>query len=340
MPFPDNVDFCCLALSGPRLEMQGTTNLAPGLSVSDSAANVDLDFWAKWLGTLQADSFRRSSVVITAQRHGRDAGANYEARQMIERRVRLLHYALVLVGCGYNSGVLMVGGNTAGGHLHLGPISIGLAPCKQPQYRRTKRISAQDLRRAASMLVSLEHVYDRAPARDYRRIRKGFNSWIQGVESQDPAQGLHSFVRSAEAIIRPTTTTWTRRPIKKTFSARGQTFTGPSVQNSRLLEQLYDLRSCIEHLKNIEPALHKPRNVHRDEAFSFRALQAEILASTIYSRIFTNDVLREQLRSELRVEGFWRRRYANRRALWGRSIDVGATANREFLSSRLPLDLL
>jgi len=340
MPFRDNIDFCYLALRGPRLDVHGTTTLLPELSVTDSTAHIDLDFWAGWIGSLQTDSFRRSSLVIQAERYGLDAGGNYQARTKIERRVRLLHYALVLMGCGYNSDVLMVGGNTAGGHLHLGPMHVGLTPCKRPQYRRAKRITAQGLKRAASMLMSLEHVYDHWPGRDYRRIREGFNSWIQGVESQDPAQGLHSFVRAAEAIIRPTTTTWTQRKITKTFVTRGQTFTGHSTKNRRLLTQFYDLRSCIEHVKNIEPALHKPRNVDRDEAFAFRALQAEILASTIYSRIFTSDALREQLSSELRVEGFWRRRDASRRTLWGKSIDLSAAAGREFLSSRIALDLL
>jgi hypothetical protein len=340
MSFRDNIDFCCLALTGPHLEVAGTTTLLPELSVSDSTAHIDLDFWAKWLGTLQTDSFSKSSLVITAERYGRDAGGNYETRQRIERRVRLSHYALVLVGCGYNSNVLMVGGNTASGHLHLGPMHVGLRPCKRPDYRRAKRITLKNLRLAANMLESLEHIYDHVPGQDYRRIRKGFNSWIQGIETEDPAQGLHSFVRAAEGIIRPTTTTRSRRAITKTFWTRGQTFTGHSTQNKRLLEQLYDLRSCIEHLKNIQPALHKPRNVHKDEAFAFRALQAEIFASTIYSRIFTDVALREQLRSELRVEGFWRRQFASRRALWGRSIDLSAAAYREFLSSKYALDLL
>jgi hypothetical protein len=220
------------------------------------------------------------------------------------RIVRLLHYALVLIGCGYNSDVLMVGGNTASGHLHLGPVQIGLTPGRKPHYRRRKRITVKDLKRAAALLLSLERVYDHAPGQEYRRIRKGFNSWIQGVESNDPARGLHAFVRAAEAIIRPTTTTWPYRAITKTFVNKGQTFTGHSTQNKRLLGQFYDLRSCIEHVKNIEAALHKPRNIPRDQAFAFRALQAEIFASTIYTRIFTSDALREQLRSELRVEGF------------------------------------
>jgi len=339
MPFRDNVDFCCLALNGPRLEPRGTTVLLPDLSVSDSADHVDLDFWAQWLGTIQSDLFRRSSLVITAEYRGIDAGANYQTRERIERRVRLLHWAFVLLGCGYNSSMLMVGGNTAGGHLHLGPISIGQTPCKQPQYRRARRTTAQDLAHAATILVSLEHVYGHAPGTDYRRIRKGFNSWVRGVQSDDPAEGLHSFVRASEAIIRPTATT-RNRAITRTFVERGQTFTGRSKTNERLLRQFYELRSCIEHVKNVEPAIHKPRNIERDEAFVYRALQTEIFASSIYSRIFTNDALREQMRTETRVEAFWRRRQERRSALWGRNINLRAATNREFMSRHPAFDLL
>ena len=341
MPLPDNIDFCCLALVGPHLEEPGANTLLPGLTVSSSPAPIELDgTWKNWLGMIQADSFRESSLVIMAQHRSTDAGTSETVRSNIERRTRLLHHAPILGGCGYNSGVLMVGGNTSNGHLHIGPITHGLTPCHHPQYRKYKRVSKSQLKRAADILLSLEHVYDHAPGFDYRRIRKGFNSWIEGVESTDPAKGLHSFVRATEAILRPTTTTRTDRKITKTFLVRGQTLTGCSKRSERMLRQLYNLRSCIEHVKNIDPALHKPRGVSRDEAFAFRALQAEILASAIYSRIFLNEALREQLRTEARVEGFWRRSDPDRRALWGRRIDLNAAARREFHSLRSPLDLL
>ena len=255
MPFRDDIDFCCLALTGPVLADEGTQNVLPDLSVSGSTGHIDLEFWAEWLGTLQTDSFRRSSLVITAERCGHyDVGANCEVRRRIENQVRLFHFALVLLGCGYNTSVLRIGGNTASGHLCLGPISVGLTPCKQPPYRLARRITAEDLTRAAAMLITLEHVYDHAPGPDYRRIRKGFNSWIQGVEAQDPAQRLHSFVRAAEAIIRPTTATSTRRAITKTFCLRGTTFTGSSIKNQRLHcinQETFDAtrRLCFVHCK-------------------------------------------------------------------------------------------
>lgn len=340
MPFRDDIDFCCLVLEGPVLGIQGTQVLAPDLSVSDSTDHIDLDFWEEWLGTIQTQTLRRSSFVITAERHSPvDAGANYRAREAIERRVRLAHWALVLGGNGFNSASFMVGGNTAGGRLHLGPISFGLTPCHPRQYRRHRRISLEDLQRAAMMLPSMERVYDHVPDPDYRRIRKGFNSWIQGVQNDDPIQALHSFVRAAEAIIRPTTTTRTERKITSTFLRRGQTFIGHSRRNERLLRQLYNLRSCIEHVKNVLPVVQKLRRRSSEESFAFRALQAELLASTIYSRIFTNDDLRERLRTEPGVEGFWRRNDSNRQKLWGDEFNLTLSAHQWF-SPQSPNDLL
>ena len=300
--------------------------------MGNSTAPIELDdFWERQLGKIQTESFKESSLVIRAEHHRVDFEAPGSVVSRLEQRVRLFHHALVLGGCGYNSTMLMVGGNTSNGHLHIGPISVGLAPCERPNYRAYRPVSEDELKRAATVLVSLEHVYHHAPGFEYRRIRKGFNSWIQGVESIDPALRLHSFVRAAEGIIRPTTTTRTERKITKTFLTRGQTFTGRSNQSERLLRQLYNLRSCVEHLKNVLPVVHKPRGASRAEAFAFRALQAEILASTIYSRLLTSDAFRERLRTERRVEGFWKRSDANRNVLWGKPVDLDAIARREFV---------
>jgi len=73
----------------------------------------------------------------------------------------------------------------------------------------------------------------------------------------------------------------------------------------------------------------------------FRALQAEILASSIYTRILMNDTLREQLRTETRVEGFWRSNETRRRALYGEPIDLHAATHAQFFSAHVdPLDIV
>lgn len=346
MPFPDNVAFCCYALNGPYLVSHEPVQVMDGLSVSRNPGPVDLDdTWIRWLGTLQAETFRESDLIITAQSVRRDAYSHLGAREIssLEDRVRLFHWALVLLGCGYNSAALMVAGNTYDGHLHVGPISLEWTSCPRPEYRRYRRITEDDLRQAALILVGLEEIYSQVPSPNYRRLRKGFNSWIRGAQSQEGDQRLHSFVRAVEGVTRPTTTTIpskrNRKGITTKFIERGQTFIGCSPRNERLLRQLYNLRSCVEHLKNILPLVHKPRGIHKDEAFAFRALESEILASTIYQRILSGEALRQRLRTEQSFEGFWRMRDDRRKKLWGETLDLKASMERQFQSRVIP-DLL
>ena len=292
------------------------------------------------MGRLETEAFRNSGLVITAQRHRsviatpRDAKAARTAPSL-ERRVRLFHNALVLLGCAYNRRALIVQGNTYGSSEHLGPISTGLPVSHSLGYRRLRRITAADLERAATMLLSLEHVYRHAPRPLYRRIRKGFNCWIHAVWNTDLGEKLHFFVRSIEAITRAasgqrTPQGSTPRSITAMFRERAQTFAGQSKQSIRTIDQFYVLRSAVEHVYDVMPRLRKPSGISRDEAFAFRTLQAEIAASTVYSRIFSSKALREQLRTERRVEAFWALSYEERELLFGEAVNLNTMARWEF----------
>lgn len=319
--------------------------IAPGLTVSNSQTAFELEpHWVEWLGSIQANAFRESTLYITSVSQSRD-GENRPIHEVLDERVRMFHQALVLLGCGYNDAVLMIGGNTLGGSLHIGPIRPGLTPCFHPPYRKLKHIEVVDLQRAATILNSLEHIYSHAPSPLYKRLRKGFNVWIRGAEeSQELSERLHSFVRASEAIIKPTiimrkrrisgkgTLQRSTRRITATFKNRGQTFIGHSRASERLLDQLYDTRSSVEHIKDIMPTIKKARGISIKEAFQFRALQCELLASTIYARIFSSAELIDCFSTERKVEGFWNRVQGKRQVLWGDPIDLDAEARSQFLS--------
>ena len=126
MAFLGDSDFCCLALKGPILQLKQEHALLHGLTVSNAQNGFELEpHWVEWLGTLQVESFEKSTLFITAVRAQSNVGWSEPAHEFLDRRVRLFHHALVLLGCGYNDGVLLVGGNTAGGCLHIGPRQIG-----------------------------------------------------------------------------------------------------------------------------------------------------------------------------------------------------------------------
>jgi hypothetical protein len=329
------------------LQVKQEYTVLPGLVVSNSQNEFELEpHWVEWLGSIQADSFRESSLYITAFLQSGHGTWNEPAHLSLDQRVRLMHYTLVLLGCGYNQATLMVGGNTSGGSLHLGPVRPGLTPCYRPFYRKHRRVEMADLESATVILTNLEHIYGHAPNPLFKRLRKGFNVWIRGAEeTQEWSERLHSFIRASEAIIKPTIIVRKRRipgknklktvlrPITATFLSRGQTFLGHSNASEQLLDQLYDIRSSVEHTKDIMPAVRTARGIIGKEAFVFRTLQCEILASTIYSRILSNVELMESFSTERKVEGFWHRADGKRQALWGAPIDLEALARDQFFSN-------
>jgi hypothetical protein len=349
---PKGTHFCCLALHGPRLRIKQEHYVLPGLIVSNKQDAFKLEpHWVEWLGTLQARSFEESTLFITAIAESVAASGNdLPNHEFMDRRVRLLHHTLVLLGCGYNDAVLMVGGERyRSGGLNIGPVRPGLTPCFRPSYRESRGIELFDLEHAAKILESLELIYRHVPDRLYRRLRKGFNVWVRGAEEgYDFNERLHSFVRAIEAILKPTIARqrsararkrskkprW--REVTPTFLHRGQTIIGRSARNERLLRQLYDIRSSIEHIKDVMPNVRKARVVDSEETFLFRALQAEILASSIYARILSNDQLRATFSTEARVEGFWRRNGPGRQTMWGSPMDLDAATRECFLPRNIP----
>ncbi len=349
---PKATHFCCLALHGPRLRIKQQHQVLPGLIVSNKQDAFKLEpHWVEWLGTLQARSFEESTLFITALTDPMAAyGNDLPNHEFMDRRVRLFHHALVLLGCGYNDAVLMVGGERyQSGGLNIGPVRPGLTPCFRPSYRESRRIETSDLEQAVKILESLELIYRHVPDRLYRRLRKGFNVWIRGAEEgYELNERFHSFVRAIEAILKPTIarqrSTRARKRSKKpkwrevtpTFIHRGQTMIGQSAKNERLLRQLYDIRSSIEHIKDVMPSVRKARVVDSEITFVFRALQAEILASSIYAKILSDGQLRATFSTETRVEGFWRRNGPERQAVWGGPMDLEAATRECFLLQNNP----
>ena len=351
MDIPNGSHFCCLALNGPRLLEKREYQLSPGLFVSNEQDAFELEpHWVEWLGTIQADSFRGSSLYVTVVVDSRTRSSNeIPLLQSLDNRVRLFHHALVLLGCGYNNAMLMVGGEKYhGGGMHVGPIRSGLTPCFRPFYRKHRPIETTDLEKATKIFTNLELIYTHVPNRLYRRLRKGFNVWIRGAqEGEEWMERLHAFVRATEAILKCTIArkrdAKTKKSLKRawrditpTFIHRGQTMIGVGKSSESFLRQLYDVRSSVEHIKDVMPAIRQVRGVHESEAFGFRALQAEILASSIYERILTNDTLLSTFSTEAKVEGFWRRRPNQRQATWGSPIDIAAEAYNSFFSQRIP----
>src|SRR5580693_6131318 len=107
MPLGNNIFFSSLALDQAYLHPGGTVAVNNNIEVSAEPPVVLDDVWCRWLGTIQADKFRQSGLFITAQRPVPVVGAHVPGR--LEQPVRLFHFCLLLQGCAFSPGGMMVG---------------------------------------------------------------------------------------------------------------------------------------------------------------------------------------------------------------------------------------
>lgn len=145
------------------------------------------------------------------------------------------------------------------------------------------------------------------------------------MRSQWAADRLHLFVRAADAIIATD-----KGQGAKQFSQRGQVFIGASDENRRFLENLYELRNHVEHLRDPRTLL---RGISRDdpEREAFRlAFQAETLSSHIWHRLLDNPNLLPQFRDDTSISAFWGMPEDDIAKAWGPPAALDEEVRRRF----------
>lgn len=325
MPLEDNSVFCCLALhDGPRLT-EDCVDGGNGVSVRNSPP-VQLDnAWTEWLGSIQARQFHESKFIIVAhEKLEQYAGDEYAAMTAVEQRALLAHYCLLLSGIGYTGEMLKVCGNTRINHLHVGPIG-NLPSHPRPGYRRVPKPDEQHIKDGFLLAANASAVYPKSYA---DRVRRGFRAVILGWQSDLVDERLHSFIRAIEAVTKPG-----RKGITRIFCERAQLFTGRSPANAQLLEELYNIRSCYEHTNDVLIATTKAKGIRQNHAVAFRSLQAELLASAVYRRIFENPGLIAQFSTLNGFDEFWAEPEDKRQAKWGLPIDLDRETRKVFFGT-------
>jgi hypothetical protein len=315
---------CSMALNRGPHSPQDVVNAGHGVSVRNSPPVELDDTWTTWLGKLQARQFGESKFVIVVRaRLGIFANEEGATRELIEHRAQLVHMCLLLSGVGYTGQMLKVCGNKRNAHLHVGPIQQ-LSALPFPPYRHHPRPTVGMIKNAVRLAIRAERTYGKTYA---DRVRRGFRSIVLGWQSHVPDERLHNFIRAVEAIVKPG-----MGSITKTFCDRAQLFTGRSQQNAQLLKELYDIRSCFEHTKDVLSATGQVSGVRKEHMVAYRSLQAELLASAVYERIFEKPRLMALFSTQNGFDDFWAQPEYKRKRQWGSPINLQAEAQKQFFN--------
>ncbi|MBI4574182.1 MAG: hypothetical protein HY713_12985 [candidate division NC10 bacterium] len=146
---------------------------------------------------------------------------------------------------------------------------------------------------------------------------------LRGYEEEWWDTRLHQFVRSIEALLLLPVGSSTKK-----FAHRSQTFIGASEASRQLLTEMYQLRSCAEHMNEMESVLQGRAEPHRT-AWK-RSLQSELLASEIYLHLFRTPGLLQRFRDDDAIATFWEEKDDVVRAAWGKPLDLIAIVDAAY----------
>ena len=136
---------------------------------------------------------------------------------------------------------------------------------------------------------------------------------------------MRHFVRSIQALIRPA--------IGKTrshFVHRGQLFVGSSNDMSELLGDLYDLRSCAEHMNDIHDLYAGLSDAEIEKRTAIGSFQSEVIANYVYRHAFENPDILENLISDSSIQTFWDKPAKEQKKIWGKPINISDAIKDRF----------
>ena len=271
MPISINAreNFYCYAFAGLRpSEQLNQVEIAPKVWASNGLPVVPGEHWARWMGEL---AFRGldTSLVLTATALQPNVGI--VVNEELKRKVELVFLGLVLQGVpDYRESYLIAGANETGvadaRHFGRGQgfyTTAGLPPL---------RVGLAQLNRAAQLGAALTSI--NRPGEDWRRLRRGIDALSEGFGEWKWQDGrLHNFVRCLEAFILP-------EPgrTKSQFVDRVQTIAIANDATREALEQMFDIRSQVEHLNHPLDPLPGVTLEAKEQLLYRRARQADELA--------------------------------------------------------------
>ena len=281
---PANSQFACIAIESLSLsnELNDLIDLGAGRYALIKPTFALEQFWQSQLGEIATKQIQESNLLLATVTSSDRSDGSID-RELI-RSVRSSLYSLFVQGIYFQSGgILFCGGKTSGSIVirsvqHLDNYFFSRETV-------TASLDPAVFHASSDIADGLESLY---LAQDsYRRLKRGFHSYLDGFSARHEESRIRHFVRAIEAIVRP--------DIGKTrrhFVYRGQLFVGRGTDAMDLLGDLYDLRSCAEHMNDLHELYPALSQKDIDNRTALRSFQAELLASYVYRRICENADLR------------------------------------------------
>ncbi len=324
IPLPTTGSFCCFALS-TRIANDFVVPIKFGdqmYATSKPPFYID-EWWREQLGEIEVGQINNCNLFLLTF-----AEDPAKTVQDLNNHLNSYYFSLLLEGVAYSRrGIVLGGDNTRAG---LRVSSIGWLPDFYVPYAVVPAEATKEHFEYTSQLVTgIDRIFGPASNDEYLRLRKGFNSLLNGIKQSEVHNRLHQSVRAIEGVIKPKQGDGTRK-----FKYRCQFFIGRKPKDIELLEELYELRSAAEHLNPMVNKLAAYPARQRDVVKALRAFQSEILASFIYRKILSDPSLLTNFINDNAIDTLWAHKSAELIKIWGKTVSLNVSKNR--ILPRLP----
>ncbi len=279
---------------------------------------VDVEaFWREWFGSIRWDEIRKSNVVLVRASASANPKILDAEHETLGKHLSEAFYLLQLSAVLEYEGADLLKGSVINGGVQIRQ-SSELSHFKKTKGYTRAPVTLKRLEDATKGRAVLEQMH--ASSEKFKRVMRGLNVLMSGLQQERGDERLHQFVRSLEALTVPET-----GKTRKQFAHRCQTFTGTSAVAKKILEEAFDMRSDTEHLNDWEKSLQEYPAADRENVAFQRARQMERLACFAYLRIFQDEAVRQHFRTESAQGDFWKKiDEAARKKIWGEQLDLAA----------------
>ncbi|MFA5786487.1 MAG: hypothetical protein WDA71_05815 [Actinomycetota bacterium] len=315
--------FACIALENVSVtSLNAPIQLQGGLEIHSDPPFAIGSRWIKRLGTLNTEHLKGSNFAILATAPSARLEVLDKENETLEQAALGFFYALLMQGVPHMDGGLILSGANVGGDPNVRSVTV-LGNYYRPAHVLPLRIDARTIASASTVAAGLRSIYEAPDA--FSRLKRGVHAWYRGVREERANDRVHQFVRAIEAMLKPAA-----GRTRRQFVHRCQVFAGTSQQVGGLLGELFDLRSCAEHLHDWDCGLEAIPEQDRERHGSLRAYQAELLAGLAYSRLLSNPSLLGNFQDDASIEALWRRPLPAIQTMWGQASDLDALASKRF----------
>jgi hypothetical protein len=283
--------------------------VAPGLWAWTTNGALPIpDHWREWLGTIRAGEIEGSNLILLCKMQSSAPDILDAENQQLERRIRAFYRGLLLSSTftpAHNP--ILLTGARRDGVVDVRQESSFDAPSLN-LFRHYSPILLGEIERAASLAASYQTLTATPPPGGAWRIFRSLSVYCDARSLRDILDRLHQYCRCIEGLIFSD-----HGKGKRQFKCRTELFIGP--REHPLMEQLYAIRSDIEHLHEHKYLENYDRNVRLD--LVQKEAIAEHIARNALAHIIDTPGLWPVFGNTGTLGPFWQLQPADRQAIWG-----------------------